>query len=155
MASKKFSEEKFHSGRRKSLMLGARQRRNLSPGKAAHTVLRTHNTFQESGGQGGHGWEGPHHDMDCLTKRASCLIAKKFLLLCSWVCAHVLWCPWRSVALTIPRAGGTGSCELPNIDAENQTWVLCKRGVSSSALLTTVTYLHAIKDPRWSPNVPP
>lgn len=42
--------------------------------------------------------------------------------------------------------GGTGSCELPNIDAENQTWVLCKRSVSSPVLLTTVPYLHAIKD---------
>lgn len=67
---KEFSGEKFHSGRRKSLKLGARQRRNLSPGKTAHTVLRTQNTFQESKGQGRDGWEGPHHDVDCLSKRA-------------------------------------------------------------------------------------
>ena len=39
------------------------------------------------------------------------------------VCSHVCTWPWRSAeSAGSPGAGVTGSCELPDVGAGNQTW---------------------------------
>lgn len=40
------------------------------------------------------------------------------------VCAHGCWCLWSSETLDLLRAGDTGSCEPPDVDAEDQIQVL-------------------------------
>lgn len=57
-----------------------------------------------------------------------------FIIMCMYgdrICTCECRCPQRPKVLGRPEAGVIGGYELPDLEAGNQIWVLCKSSMSS------------------------